>query len=178
MTADINKIINEWSSHSKLNTYSELGRRVGVSQQTVSRWAHGINKPSPKYNDRIINAISSDYSTHNPDIPFGLSALCPLPLEKLTPGDFEEFCLDLFRHNGLDDIDKLGKTGDKQYGIDLYSNDQKTVIQCKQTREIKFNKTNDVINDYEESKLEQRLGYTPQRKILAVSASVTLNAAI
>lgn len=173
MTADINKIINEWFSHSKLNTYSELGRRVGVSQQTVSRWAHGINKPSPKYNDRIINAISSDYSTHNPDIPFGLSALCPLPLEKLTPGDFEEFCLDLFRYTGLDDIDKLGKTGDKQYGIDLYSNDQKTVIQCKQTREIKFNKTNDVINDYEESKLDQRLGYTPQRKILAVSASVT-----
>ena len=173
MNTDTSALINEWVSRSKLNTYSELGRKVGVSQQTVSRWAHGINEPSPEYNKRIFNAISLDYPMHDQNISFGSPRLNPLPVEKLTPSAFEDFCLDLFRYIEFDDIDKLGKKGDRQYGIDLYSNNKKTVIQCKQTKETKFSKTDDVIKEYDENGLTQRLKYTPQRKILAVSANVT-----
>ena len=111
MNTDTSALINEWVSRSKLNTYSELGRKVGVSQQTVSRWAHGINEPSPEYNKRIFNAISLDYPMHDQNISFGSPRLNPLPVEKLTPSAFEDFCLDLFRYIEFDDIDKLGKRG-------------------------------------------------------------------
>lgn len=45
---------------------------------------------------------------------------------------FEEFIVDLFNNiEKTNSYDRFGRSGQKQYGLDLFSYDKKTVIQCK-----------------------------------------------
>lgn len=44
--SSISAILGEWRQKSKKNTFSDLARRVGVSQQTISKWASGAATPS------------------------------------------------------------------------------------------------------------------------------------
>lgn len=174
MKKDIPLLIKKWKSYSRLNTYSELGRKIGVTQQTVSRWASGVSKPSAKYETQLMNILSSNQIFSGSSLVVGSVVLQPLPLQSLTPESFEEFCRDLFIYNNYNDMKRFGKKGDRQFGIDLYSGEYKTVVQCKQTKKVSFSKSlvRKVFKEYDEKTLHERLGIIPKRKILAVSANV------
>lgn len=74
-------------------------------------------------------------------------------------------------------MQKFGEQGDTQFGIDLFSAETKTVIQCKQTSSATFSKdkVRNAINYYEAQaqQLKKELKFVPRRKILAVSANLS-----
>ncbi len=184
--SSISAILREWRQKSKKNTFSDLARRVGVSQQTISKWASGAATPSAERERQLRNALApSDIILTNNDIITHNSSFCPtksiplqdLPLSRFDPYDFELLCRDLYRSQDIPDMQKFGEQGDTQFGIDLFSAETKTVIQCKQTSSTTFSKdkVRNAINYYEAQiqQLKKELKFVPRRKILAVSANLS-----
>lgn len=184
--SSISAVLREWRQKSKKNTFSDLARRIGVSQQTISKWASGAATPSAERERQLRNALApSDIILTNNDIITPNSSFYPtksiplqdLPLSRFDPYDFELLCRDLYRSQDIPDMQKFGNQGDTQFGIDLFSAETKTVIQCKQTSSATFSK--DKVRsalDYYDKKseqLKQNLKFTPSRKILAVSANIS-----
>ena len=65
----------------------------------------------------------------------------PLPLASLNPESFERFCLDFLasHYQGRAKVHPAGKTGHKQYGIDieaLFADDAVFTFQCKRERQF------------------------------------------
>jgi hypothetical protein len=76
----------------------------------------------------------------------------PLPLSSLLPDSFEYFCLDLLAttFRGKADVHPAGKTGHKQYGIDIearFHNEELHTFQCKREAQFGPEKVKKAIRD-------------------------------
>lgn len=124
----------------------DLALRLGVAQQTVSRWEAGTSRPRTDELAKIAGLLKVDiaeltaaagYASDASIVPFDR----PLPLAGLSPESFEFFCLDFLAtlYQGQADVHPAGKTGHKQHGIDIearFIDDDLFTFQCK--REAQF----------------------------------------
>ncbi|MBR8431676.1 helix-turn-helix domain-containing protein [Burkholderia cenocepacia] len=127
-------------------TQAEFARQLGASQQTVSRWEAGTSRPRTNELAKLAATLKVDatelshaagYSPEATTVSFDR----PLPLANLLSDSFEYFCLDLLSTylQGKADVHPAGKTGHKQYGIDIeaqFKNGELYTYQCK--RESQF----------------------------------------
>ncbi|WP_167313328.1 helix-turn-helix domain-containing protein [Ralstonia insidiosa] len=127
-------------------TQAELAHRLGASQQTVSRWEAGTSRPRANELAKLAATLKIDVTRLSHAAGYTPEATTvsfdrPLPLPSLLPDSFEYFCLDLLSTylHGKADVHPAGKTGHKQYGIDIEArleNDELYTYQCK--RESQF----------------------------------------
>lgn len=131
----------------------DLSKRMGVTQQSVSRWENGDSRPRQDDLSKIVDLFSGDkyvwftkagYEFEEPD-----TALAPyLPLQNLSAENFELFCRDFVQAlNPEADVHRYGTQGHKQYGIDLYAQKAKTVYdyQCKRHKQFGAEKVREAI---------------------------------
>ena len=127
-------------------TQAELAHQLGISQQTVSRWEAGTSRPRANQLGKLATLLAVDVAKltieagYVPDV-MTVSFDRPLPLASLLADSFEYFCLDLLAslYQGKADLHPAGKTGHKQYGIDIearFANGDLHTYQCK--REAQF----------------------------------------
>lgn len=126
---------------------ADLASQLGVSQQTVSRWEAGTSRPRMDDLTKLASALKVDV-----DVLLPMAGYSPsgsevrsldqlLPLERLTPGSFENFCVELLvaDFQGKATVHPAGQTGHKQHGIDIraqINNGAVHTYQCK--REAQF----------------------------------------
>jgi len=138
-----------------LSTQDELARLLGLKQQTVSRWEAGSSRPRrdeiPKLAallqvDVIALSHAAGYATEVATGSFDR----PLPLAALNPDSFEFFSLDLlatlYREQAV--VHPAGKTGHKQYGIDIeavFPDGTAHTFQCKREAQFGAAKVRDAI---------------------------------
>lgn len=128
-------------------TQGELAARLNVAQQTVSRWEAGSSRPRTDELAMIAAVLKIDivelsaaagYASDASTVSFDR----PLPMAGLSPESFEFFCLDLLAtlYRGQADVHPAGKSGHKQFGIDIearfVADDSLFTFQCK--REAQF----------------------------------------
>ncbi|MGA4275681.1 helix-turn-helix domain-containing protein [Ralstonia nicotianae] len=144
--AALGKRIRTLRTAAGIATQAELAHQLGASQQTVSRWEAGTSRPRANELAKLAAALEVDvielshaagYTPEATTVSFDR----PLPLPSLLPDSFEYFCLDLLStyFQGKADVHPAGKTGHKQYGIDIearFENDELHTYQCK--RESQF----------------------------------------
>jgi transcriptional regulator with XRE-family HTH domain len=111
---------------------AELARRLGMGQQTVSRWERGETAPRGERLQRLRAALGIDVATTPPR----RSLLEELPLNRLDAYQFEAFCDALASrlYPDAQEVLRYGVSGDKQHGIDIrvVTADGKRIgIQCK-----------------------------------------------
>lgn len=125
---------------------AELAQQLGVTQQTVSRWEAGASRPRTDMLAKLAEILkvettelsaAAGYTPNVTTVSFDL----PLPLPGLSPESFERFSLDFLAalYQGQADVHPAGKTGHKQYGIDIEARFDKGdlfTFQCK--RESQF----------------------------------------
>lgn len=126
---------------------AELARRVGVGQQSVSRWERGTSRPRRSDAAALARALdlevgtvlaAAGYVNAAADSPEQASqAVRPLvrslPLQELTPERFEDLVAEIaqFLYPG-GHASRFGGTGEKQYGIDVLVDGSTTAtFQCK-----------------------------------------------
>ena len=128
-------------------TQGDLAARLGVAQQTVSRWEAGTSRPRTDELARIAGLLKIDIAELSAAAGYASDAITvsfdrPLPLASLSPESFEFFALDFLAtlYRGQADVHPAGKTGHKQYGIDIevrfVADDGLFTFQCK--REAQF----------------------------------------
>lgn len=127
-------------------TQAELAHQLGASQQTVSRWEAGTSRPRANDLAKLAALLKIDVTelSHVAGYAPGATTVSfdrPLPLSSLLPDSFEYFCLDLLStyFRGGADVHPAGKTGHKQYGIDIearFESGELYTYQCK--RESRF----------------------------------------
>ena len=128
-------------------TQGDLAARLGVAQQTVSRWEAGTSRPRTDELARIAGLLKIDIAELSAAAGYASDAITvsfdrPLPLASLSPESFEFFALDFLatQYRGQADVHPAGKTGHKQYGIDIevrfVADDGLFTFQCK--REAQF----------------------------------------
>lgn len=127
-------------------TQAELALQLGASQQTVSRWEAGTSRPRANDLAKLAAALKVDVTElsraagYAPEVTtVSFDRLLPLP--GLLAESFEYFCLDLFSTylRGKADVHPAGKTGHKQYGIDIearFENDELHTYQCKRVTQF------------------------------------------
>lgn len=134
---------------------ADLARRLGfVGQQTISRWERGASRPERKTISRLAELLELDanqlfreagYASATADSPRELERpirplVSRLPLDKLSPDQFEQFMHDLVRLEQQDQkikVHRFGTQGETQYGIDLIvQRGKKTIatVQCKRRK--------------------------------------------
>ena len=127
-------------------TQADLAHQCGTSQQTISRWEAGSSRPRANELPKLASILKvgvtelSQAAGYAPEVTT-VSFDRPLPLSSLLPESFEYFCLDLLATHlkGDADVHPAGKTGHKQYGIDIeaqFANGDLHTYQCK--REANF----------------------------------------
>jgi transcriptional regulator with XRE-family HTH domain len=106
---------------------SELARRLGVRQQTVSRWERGVSRPRDKELQRIAFVLGADQALLLEAAgfaPLGLAATFdrPFPINALSAESFERFCHYFLEHlyrDGGGRVHRAGSSGHKQDGVDI-----------------------------------------------------------
>ena len=138
-------------------TQAELAHHLGMSQQTVSRWEAGTSRPRTNELSKLAAVLKVDVTEltnaagYAPEVTtVSFDRLLPLP--SLLPDSFEYFCLDLLatHHQGTADVHLAGKTGHKQYGIDIeaqFTNGDLHTYQCKRVAEFGPEKVKKAIKD-------------------------------
>lgn len=129
-----------------LATQGDLARQLDMSQQTISRWEAGTSRPRADELAKLAAALKVEVTElakaagYAPEVTT-VSFDRLLPLSNLLPDSFEYFCLDLLatHFQGSAKVHPAGKTGHKQYGIDIEAqlvNGELHTYQCK--REAQF----------------------------------------
>jgi len=111
---------------------AELARRLGLGQQTVSRWERGETSPRGERLQLLRVTLGLDGAATPPRRPL----LEELPFNRLDAYQFEAFCDALASrlYPDAQEVHRYGVSGDKQYGVDIrvVTADGKRVgIQCK-----------------------------------------------
>ena len=103
-------------------TQAELARELQVSQQTLSRWEAGRSSPGRRALEVLADALGMD--RHELGIGNAVPISSPvrphtksLPLNELSPEQFELFCTDLI-HLLCPGAHRWGRPGDVQNGVD------------------------------------------------------------
>lgn len=143
----LGKQIYQWRMAIGMAKQTELAQQLKISQQTVSRWEAGSSRPRANELLNLAAALKIDVQElsqaagYAPRLTPTVSFDRPLPLPSLLPDSFEYFCLDLLSTHFQEkaDVHLSGKTGHKQFGIDIeavFTNGDLYTYQCK--REAQF----------------------------------------
>lgn len=141
-----------------IGTQAELAQLLSVRQQTISRWEAGASRPRSDDLPKLAAALKADAialsqaAGYAPEV-VSVSFDRLLPLAGLTADGFEYFSLDFlathFRNEGVEAaVHPAGKTGHKQYGIDIeavFEDGTLNTFQCKREREFGPGKVRDAI---------------------------------
>ncbi len=122
----------------------ELGARINVGQQTISRWEKGNSRPKADVLHKLVEVFAGDINEWLPLAGYRIAKpvrpLVPhLPLENLSQENFELFSRDFVSAlNPGSDVHRYGAQGHKQDGIDLYAKvaDGKLDYQCKRHKQF------------------------------------------
>jgi transcriptional regulator with XRE-family HTH domain len=125
---------------------SELANRLGIRQQTVSRWERGLSRPRHKEVQRLASVLNTDQETLLEAAGYAHAAVAatferPFPINALPPESFERFChyfLErLYRHRG-GRVHRAGSSGHQQDGIDVSVTGSfgTHTFQCKRVEEF------------------------------------------
>ncbi|MFG2885326.1 helix-turn-helix domain-containing protein [Streptomyces sp. NPDC048297] len=111
---------------------AELARRLGIGQQTVSRWERGQTAPRGERLQLLRATLGIDGAATPPRRPL----LEELPFNRLDAYQFEAFCDALASRVYPDarEVLRYGVNGDKQHGIDIRvvtAGGERIGIQCK-----------------------------------------------
>ena len=133
-------------------TQADVAKRLGVSQQTVSRWESGASRPRrPSLakladllggvdRDGFLRRVGGGRVAEPGQVRPVRPLVARLPVASLTSEDFERFCRDFIgmRHRGAD-VYRYGGPGEAQDGIDLVAElADGTVVgyQCKRAKQF------------------------------------------
>lgn len=142
---------------------SDLATRIGVTQQTISRWEAGLSRPRSKQLTLLIQALSIEATITEDDIKMLIDKYQPnettvtqafdkpLPTNELNEYIFQRFCTDflseLYRKEGATVYD-YGSRGHCQHGIDseaLFPDGKVYTFQYKQVKSFGPAKVSDVV---------------------------------
>ncbi|MFP1132873.1 helix-turn-helix domain-containing protein [Asticcacaulis sp. W401b] len=127
-----------------LEKQADAAARLGVSQQTVSRWEAGTHRPRAGQISEIaevlhINAADLMSAAGYTNSTQPVRVYEPLPVDLLDPESFEHFTADLlhFLHPTAT-VRRLGEQGHDQGGLDIEMRDQTGVtgFQCKRAQQF------------------------------------------
>lgn len=124
---ELGALICRLRARAGIGKQADLARRLGVAQQTVSRWEQGLSRPRANDLPRLATLLdvgqdelfaaagyAPDATTATFDQPF--------PLNALSPDSFERFCAyfleRLYREQG-GRVHRAGGKGHRQEGIDI-----------------------------------------------------------
>lgn len=141
----------------------DLAKRVGMSQRAVSNWERGFAEPDDTVKRRVFDALG----LRDPAAPGALRAetvypgralVSELPLDMLSPDDFEEFTADLLAalHPGAF-INRVGKTGHAQGGYDVHVESSGKLLlgaQCKRERQFGPVKVSEAVDEARKAAVE------------------------
>ncbi len=128
---------------------ADLAKRLGIAQQSISRWENGTSRPRANSMPRLANALGTDdvdgllkaagYMP-TPSDSYVSAALMPFPVEALSADAFERFSHHLLTclYRGAA-VHRFGGQGHTQDGIDLevrMPDGRCTTFQCK--RHLEF----------------------------------------
>lgn len=128
----------------ELATQADLAQRLGVSQQSVSRWEAGTHRPRAsqlptiaevlKLNLADLRALAGD------DEVAPVSLVRPFPVDLLAPDTFELFTADLVRMTYPEaEVRRAGASGHEQGGLDVlavFPDGRRMGLQCKRVQQF------------------------------------------
>lgn len=141
-------------------TQHEFAARAKVTQQTVSKWEHGISRPRPKELPNLAQLLKADlasleaaagYASQESilgGVPGAPTFDVVLPLHFLRPDSFENFSVDFLNRYYRDRggvANRYGGPGSKQDGIDIEVRGPSFGVhsfQCKRVEEFGAQKVN------------------------------------
>ena len=141
---------------------AELGRRLKVGQQTVSRWERGTSRPRlamlPDLAEALevplddlraaagrLDRVSGVATEAQASGPFYVRAL---PFQDLSWERFEDACADILQHMYPGShVSRFGGQGERQDGIDLLADEpREATAQCKRHKRFGPNQVRDAVN--------------------------------
>ena len=157
-------------------TQKDLAQRVGASQRAVSAWETGSYEPEDELRDLVVallglqvGAIPAEQRAVPRDP--GRTALSELPLERLSPDEFENFAASLLNAiYGPGSARKLGKSGHTQDGFDVIVQQAgRTVaaVQCKRVAQFGPARVDRAVRD---AKIQADTGYIFVSRIVQPAA--------
>ncbi len=132
---------------------ADLAKRLGVGQQTVSRWERGLSRPRPT----MVAAVAALFDVDATELliagcyastvdgaeqarPPVRPRLTVLPVGDLSPDRFEELVADVVRHRYPDaHVSRFGVSGHKQHGVDVVAQQGRLTLatfQCKRRKQF------------------------------------------
>jgi transcriptional regulator with XRE-family HTH domain len=143
---DLGKLITSGRKRAGLEQV-ELGRLLGISQQSVSRWEAGLSRPRARQLASLARAIGESETVLRDAAGYGAAAEAlpetvtishdkPFPVDALTPESFERLIEDIVRtlYPDAREVRPAGKAGHDQAGVDVLaisSGGQRYIFQCK-----------------------------------------------
>jgi transcriptional regulator with XRE-family HTH domain len=125
---------------------TELASRLGITQQTVSRWERGLSRPRDKDIPRIASVLAADQSALFEAAGYARGATAatfdhPFPVNALSSESFERFCAHFLERLYRDKrgcVHRAGGSGHRQDGIDISVTGDfgRHTFQCKRVEEF------------------------------------------
>ncbi len=138
-----------------------LATRLGVMQQTVSRWEKGQSKPQGAMMSKLAAVLEVPVQELKDAADPGTDTLPPairplvdvLPMGGLTADRFEQFVAELLERRYPDaTVSRLGGQGDDQRGFDIlvkHADGRRVGVQCKREQQFGPKKIEKAISDAE-----------------------------
>lgn len=129
-----------------ISKQSDLATRLGVRQQTVSRWERGLSRPRNQEIERLASVLGTRQTEFLEIAGFASATVVatferPFPVNALSPDSFERFCHylleHLYRERGAR-VHRAGSSGHQQHGLDIsvVGSFGTHTFQCKRVEEF------------------------------------------
>jgi transcriptional regulator with XRE-family HTH domain len=144
--AAFGQLLAQLRARAGIGKQAELAKRLGTTQQTVSRWERGLSRPRDRELSLIASVLAADQ-----DILFEAAGYAPstevatfdrpFPVNALPPESFERFCaylLERLYRAKRGQIHRAGGSGHRQDGIDISVTGPfgRHTFQCKRVEEF------------------------------------------
>lgn len=131
----------------------DLARKLGTTQQTISRWETGQSRPRARQLVALAEALNLDLQAFHDRLHFSSPATvsydAPFPIDALQPETFERFSATLIQALYRDaKVHRAGGQGHDQAGIDItadFPDGKRFSFQCKRHRDFGPQKVHTVV---------------------------------
>ncbi|KRA65389.1 hypothetical protein ASD89_17635 [Caulobacter sp. Root656] len=173
---ELGTLIAQQRIEQKMPTQADLAGRLGIKQQSVSRWEAGTHRPGVDQLPALAKVLDEDLNRLRrlagyDDLPVS-PILEPFPIDRLDPVTFEAFVAYLAKALYPDDVvRRLGASGHKQDGGDVVVTGPggHILIQCKRVETFGPADVRRAV--------EAAAGFEAREKVLALSRTASPAAA-